>query len=153
MPRSFVAVVALLLCSGCSILNSVRVHGRTGDAKDIGSRTPVSLGSSGKTHASSLDTRRVCRSGPRPSGWIAISYETSASECPRVGDAGGRDDYNVATIARYDTQPLGQTIEVCADQSTPTGWTDDHDDDRVGDACPGASKDGTSATKVIRRVN
>jgi len=153
MQRSTVAFIALLLCSGCSALSSVRVHGRGSDGRDIGTRGPVNLGSSGKTHASSLETRRVCRSGPFPSGWIAISYETSGSECPQSGGGDERRGGNVATVAHYATQPLGQTLEVCADQNTPTGWTDEHDDSRTGDACPGAGKDGASATKIIRRVN
>lgn len=156
-----VACVLLAVCSGCAGMG-VHVHGRTGDANpltvgrtrdsaEVGRTTPGVVGSStGKTHSSSLETRRVCRGGPWPSGWIAIGYAASESECFRA--AGTRASYNVAIIARFETQPVGQTIEVCADQTIPFGWVTESSDDVRGDACPGAGKDGTSATRLIRRV-
>ena len=163
MPRACVVVGAvLLLGTGCSAA-SVHIHGRTSDpnpvfagtARDtagIGHTAPGGLGTPpAKSHSSGIATRRVCRGAAWPSGWIAIGYEASNAECPRNSDA--RSLYNVATIARYETLPVGQTLEVCADQVIPMGWVNEWRDDRVGDACPGAGKDGTSQTRVIRRVN
>ena len=162
MPRAYVVVAAVLLIgTGCSAV-SARVHGRTNDpnpafggtARDtigIGRTVPAGRTSpTGKSHSPGIATRRVCRGGAWPSGWIAIGYEASDAQCPRSADA--RSAYNVATIVRYETLPSGQVLEICADQVIPRGWVNETREDQVGDACPGAAKDGASATRIIRRL-
>jgi hypothetical protein len=152
---------SLFVCAACSTISGVRVHGRVPgdqprlggvprDTSGVGLSTPGGAAlTTGRTHSAAFETRRICRGGAWPSGWIAIAYESSSNECPRSTD---RESYNVATIARYETQSIGQTLEVCADQSVPHGWTIEPNDEVRGDACPGAGKDGASATRLIRRV-
>jgi len=137
----------------------VRVHGRVPnqqplfggtlrDTSSVGGSTPGGL-TAGRSHTAGLETRRICRGSPWPSGWIAIAYESSAKECPRSSD---RVSFNIATIARYDNQPRGQTLEVCADQAIPRGWIPEGDDNTSGEACPGAGKGDASVTRLIRRI-
>jgi len=97
-------------------------------------------------HPSASAEQRICRSGSWPRGWIAVAYEAaSGNECPQ-----GRGRYPVAVLVRYASQPPNATLDVCADQPTPANWaTDDSADEGQ---CPGAAKDGGSATKRIHRV-
>ena len=91
-------------------------------------------------------SRRVCRTGSLPSGWIAIAYDAaSGDECPK-----SKRDYPIAVIVRYQSQPPSTVLDVCADQRVPPNWeglgtaADEH--------CPGAAPGGGSATKRIRRL-
>jgi len=98
-------------------------------------------------HATSTASRRVCRTGSWPSGWIAVAYESaSGDECPK-----GKADYPVALLVSYRDQPSNATLDVCADQPVPTNWRVDEESADVGN-CPGAVRGGGSATKRIRRV-
>ena len=155
--------VVLSMSAACSSLSSVRVHGGTrsldGSLNPATKSDTVGAGRagagrvhprSGQGHSASIATRRVCR-GAWPDGWIAIAYdEGSGDECPHGTGAG--KEYNVATIAQYTTLTAGQTLEVCADQATPHGWQIEYRETTSGEGCPGAGKDGASATRVIRRV-
>lgn len=71
-------------------------------------------------HYESSITRRVCRAGPRPRGWISISYEQDRSACPTPVDAD--NPYTVALMMKYADQPIGTRLVVCADESVPSGW-------------------------------
>src|SRR5690242_5270798 len=154
-----VAGACLVASAACSSMG-VRVHGRVpnqqplfgGTMRDTSSVGPSTPGgrTTGRSHSASFETRRICRSSAWPSGWIAIAYESSPKECPSSSE---RVSYNVATIARYDTQARGQTLEVCADQTIPRGWIREGDDDTTGDACPGAGKGDASVTRRIRRID
>lgn len=91
-------------------------------------------------------SRRVCRTGSLPSGWIAVAYDAaSGDECPK-----GKADYPVAVIVRYQSQPPSTVLDVCADQRVPPNWQElgTADDEH----CPGAAPGGGAATKRIRRL-
>ena len=147
--RAVVAAVALLL-TACG--TSVRLHKGQGTGTTIGQADPGSLRpATGASSHGDVTTRRVCRTGGYPSGWIAVAYSEATSECPRL--VGGGNAYSVAVIVRYDNLPYSTTLEVCADQPTPSGWYNETADERSSDGCPGAAKNGGSATKVIRRAS
>ena len=98
-------------------------------------------------HPTASESRRICRSGSWPRGWIAVAYEAaSGDECPK----GGKSAYPVAVLVRYASQPRDATLDVCADQRIPQNWTAEAESTDVGQ-CPGAERDGRSATKRIRR--
>jgi hypothetical protein len=152
--------LAAALLAGCA---SVRVRGddspaRTGrNGLGIPARTtadptlapadaPRGDVPSATPHATASESRRVCRSGSWPSGWIAVAYEAaSGDECPK-----GNTGYPVAVLVRYTSQPKDATLDVCADQRVPQSWTAESESTDVGQ-CPGAERDGRSATKRIRR--
>ena len=97
-----------------------------------------------------VPTKRVCRVGSWPAGWIAVAYASGSSECPaRVGADSG---YTVAELVRFDDRAFGTVLEVCADQTTPFNWIEDRKADRVGGTCPGAAKPGAPDTKMIVRA-
>ncbi|MGH7662914.1 MAG: hypothetical protein ACRENI_01255 [Gemmatimonadaceae bacterium] len=63
----------------------------------------------------------VCRGAAIPAGWILVDDTRDSSMC------GGENPsvvrlYNVWAIERYDLQPVGAVIEVCAAAPTPAGW-------------------------------
>jgi len=97
-------------------------------------------------HPTASESRRICRSGSWPTGWIAVAYEAaSGDECPK-----GKSAYPIAVLVRYASQPRDATLDVCADQPVPQNWTAEAESTDVGQ-CPGAERDGRSATKRIRR--
>lgn len=96
--------------------------------------------------------RRVCRAQGWSRDWIATAYENASGECPLAG--GSDSTAYAAIIVRIDTQPLGTTLDICADQVAPRGWEYARlDDADVSHRCPGAGRDGASAIRRIRRVN
>jgi hypothetical protein len=97
------------------------------------------------------DERRVCRSGSRPSGWIAVAYVPGNGECP--AHAGGDSVYTAAILARYADRPRDTRLDVCADERIPPGWlVEETGVSDVNGSCPGASRNGGSATRRIRRA-
>ena len=114
-----------------------------------GSREPVVRGQP-VDDGTGLVERRVCRSGARPTGWIAVAYQrTNGDECPaRTGNASG----GIAVLDRISHLHIGAMLDVCADQQVPTDWVDDHAVDVDAGQCPGAGPNGVSATRRIRRV-
>lgn len=98
-----------------------------------------------------LDVRRVCRSSSFPRGWIAVSYEGSASGCPRTGPRSADSVATVAVIVRYATATVGTRLDICADQSVPNGWNR-VSDEGPGDpgACPQAVRRGDTVVRVER---
>lgn len=111
------------------------------------SRADVPAGPRRTTAAAT--TRRICRSGSRPAGWIAVAYEAeSGDECPRAGTTAS--EHPIAVYVRYAGQPVQTTLEICADQPIPFEWVDDGAVD--SGQCPGAGPDGASAMKRIRKV-
>ena len=92
--------------------------------------------------------REGCRVTGR-SGWIAVAYTVAGERCPPNRDP--EDPYNGATLLRYDLQPRGAKLVVCADQPVPRGWQ--RATDPVEGECVGARvRDGSPTRMVIRRV-
>ena len=170
--RSLLAAAALL--AACSSLqpSGVRVRGDRGGAPDVprlggspdgtaptlGGTTPGRGDLQGTAaRPTTAATRRVCRGGAWPSGWIAVGYEAGAKdECPKGGPKesaqdGATEAPRVAVLARYTGQPVGATLDVCADQHVPIDWLDVHEEADAGQ-CPGAGPNGASATRRIRRA-
>ena len=97
------------------------------------------------------DERRVCRSGSRPTGWIAVAYVSGNGECP--AHAGGDSVYTAAIVARYADRPRDTILDVCADERLPSGWVVEQAGvSDVNGSCPGASRNGGSETRRIRRA-
>jgi hypothetical protein len=97
------------------------------------------------------DQRRVCRSGSRPTGWIAVAYVPGNGECP--AHAGGDSVSTAAILARYGDRPRDTILDVCADERLPSGWVvEDAGVSDVNGSCPGASRNGGSETRRIRRA-
>ena len=96
------------------------------------------------------DVRRVCRTGSRPSGWIAVAYVSAGEgDCPAL--AKSDSSATVAVLTYHIDLPIDAVLDVCADEPAPRGWTID---DAVADAtgnCPGVERKGSS-TYRIRRV-
>jgi hypothetical protein len=63
------------------------------------------------------ETRRVCRNGRKPAGWLAIDYVDDQEACPT-----STKKYGTAVLMRYSSYALGRTMEVCADQPFPRTW-------------------------------
>lgn len=66
--------------------------------------------------ATVFETMNVC-AGPTPAGWIKINDQWNPTSCgnPSVG-------YNVMTITRLASLPVGTNLTACAGQSGPSGW-------------------------------
>jgi len=79
-----------------------------------------------------------------------VAYVADDGDCPLKRH---RDTvYTAAVITRYSSLPPGSLLDVCADQGIPSGWVrDDTEPDNVGESCPGAARNGASATYRIRR--
>lgn len=173
-PRSrslSVALPALLTLGACQGV-TMRPHGATAApgtstgvaplGRPADPTAPGDAGADGRARASdprvaaaghtSGEQRRVCRSGNRPRGWIAVAYVLGAGDCPLHV---GRDTvYTAAVLTRYAGLPIGSLLDVCADEHVPAGWTREAPDpENVGDSCPGSTRNGGSATYRIRRQN
>ena len=63
----------------------------------------------------------ICRGAAIPDGWILIDDVRSTEMCggdnPAVVNL-----YNVWAIERYETKPVGATMQVCANTALPEGW-------------------------------
>ncbi len=162
-PR--ILILATLAGLGAAACSSIRVGGtgdETGGSGAVGLPSgpvgtiprPGSTGSSpqpGAAHAG-LETRTICRSEQRPSGWIAIDYVDGGSRCPKATASASERATSGVVIARYSNQPVGALMEVCANQQTPRGWQ--WASSAVQDAarCPGAAGDGRPTVRMMRRV-
>lgn len=93
-------------------------------------------------------TTRACRASSIPRGWIAVAYIPVGDECPT---ADSYDGYNGVVLERHRDRPTGTVLAVCADQRTPSGWTDKTAPPDV--ACPGARvSEGHPTAKLITRI-
>ena len=94
--------------------------------------------------------RRVCRTGSRPSGWIAVAYVSAGEgDCPART---GRDSSAAVAVLTYHADlPVDAVLDVCADEPTPRNWTIDDTATDASDSCPGVERKGSS-TYRIRRV-
>jgi hypothetical protein len=97
------------------------------------------------------ESRRSCRKGTRPSGWIAIAYVKGVGEDDCPGLARSDSGFTVAVLVYYANHKLDETLDVCADERVPRGWTIDETEADASDACPGAERKGSSTVR-IRRV-
>ena len=126
-----------------------RRPGRSPGGSDIGERglpvgTPAAV--AGRAAGS---VRRVCRTGSRPSGWIAVAYVSAGEgDCPARSDSAA----TVAVLTYYPDLPRDAVLDVCADEPVPRNWMKDDTGPDASDSCPGAVKSG-STTKRIRRVH
>jgi hypothetical protein len=122
-------------------------------AADIGARgLPTDRPGAGMpSPVAEADTRRVCRAGPRPSGWIAVAYVADDASCavrPATDSA-----YAVAVLAHYALLPASAVLEVCADERIPENWAlDTAAPAEQSDACPGQKGNPSSTTRRIKRV-
>ncbi len=160
-PLAVALLLTLALTTACSAFerSGIVVRPRVDQSDpDIRTAIPTELGA--ETDTATVGTlspvrgtmvRRVCRTAGWSRDWIATAYENASGECPL---AAGTDSTAYAPIiVRVDTQPVGATLDVCADQITPRGWERVPLDGTDGSLrCPGAARDGASAIRRIRRV-
>ena len=171
MPRATLFTVVALLsagvlsaCSGfrprASTSTGTRggVYGprRPGNAPsggDIdGRRLPVGAPAAVAGRAAG-GVRRVCRTGSRPRGWIAVAYVSSGEgDCPALSKSDSGATATVAVLTHYVDLPLETVLDVCADEPTPRGWVKDDSVADASDSCPSAERNGSS-TYRIRRVH
>jgi len=170
MSRATLFTVVTLLSAGVlSACTSVRPHARSGSGAGSNGgmyepRRPGSTPAGGDLGGWGLPVgaptavagreaggvRRVCRTGSRPSGWIAVAYVTAGEgDCPAV--ARSDSSASVAVLTYYADLPLQAVLDVCADEPVPKGWTVDDTAADANDSCPGVARNGTS-TYRIRRV-
>jgi hypothetical protein len=118
---------------------------------DLGGQgVPVAARGNDGSHAVA-DERRVCRSGSRPSGWVAVAYVSGNGQCP--ARSGSDSAFSAVVLARYTVLPVHATLDVCADERVPQGWVvDGTQPGDVSESCPGAGPNGGSATRRIRRA-
>ncbi len=102
--------------------------------------------------AAGMETRQICRSDPRPSGWIAVDYVDGGARCPKSTASAKERATSGAVIARYSNQPVGALMEVCANQQTPRGWQWASSAVQDAERCPGAAGDGRPTVRMMRRV-
>lgn len=145
--RRTVTVAFMATLPACSNVH-VRVPGPTPGDRDPGRTidTRTAIVKSG-VHGNA-EVRRVCR-GSRPGGWIAIEYVADSTTCG--GSTERRSRYPVALIVSHRDARVGETLEVCADERVPRGWTkvrDVADDPR----CPNDEPSTKPTVMVIRRV-
>lgn len=144
--RRMVSVAFVATLPACSNVH-LRLPGPTPGDRDPGRTidTRTAIVRSGVRNA---EVRRVCR-GSRPGGWIAIDYVADSTTCG--GSTEQRSRYPVALIVSYREARVGETLDVCADERVPRGWTrvrDIADDPR----CPSASPSTEPTVMMIRRV-
>lgn len=97
--------------------------------------------------------RRVCRTGSRPRGWIAVAYVSAGEgDCPALSKSDSGATATVAVLTHHADLPLDTELDVCADEPTPRGWIKHDTVADASDACPGAERNGSS-TYRIRRVH
>jgi hypothetical protein len=63
-----------------------------------------------------FETMNVC-AGPTPAGWIKINDQWNPTSCGNPSSG-----YNVMTISRLASLPIGTNLTACAGQSVPSGW-------------------------------
>jgi hypothetical protein len=159
----YAAIAVVVVASACTALSGI--HVRSGDTgrqvqgmpsvpRDTGTFGSPGVGPAGQRmpsgQSNGTPTKRVCRVGSWPTGWIAVAYTSGSTECPARA---GRDSaYTVAELVRFDDRPFETVLKVCADQATPFNWIEDRKAERTGGVCPGASKPGEPDTKIIRRM-
>jgi hypothetical protein len=159
--------IALLSAGALYACTSLRPHVRTaatsrggllephhpGDApagRDIGGAgRPV--GEPGAVAGGAVQgVRRVCRTGSRPSGWIAVAYVSARDgDCPVR--AKGDSSATAAILTYYADRPRDAILDVCADEPVPSGWIIDDTVADASDSCPGVERNGSSTSR-IRRV-
>jgi hypothetical protein len=160
-----IVLLGVLALTGCGVVGmpsvDVSSRGAPATATDAGGRRmvpdsvrspqPGGLAPFGgvRTPAAVPAERRVCRTGAWPPGWIAVAYVDAAGECPPDPQGGVA---RAAILAEHRSRPVGTVLEVCADQPTPRGWEPGRVVADEWGRCPGAGRDGASATKQLRRV-
>ena len=98
----------------------------------------------------SSGVRRVCRTGARPRGWIAVAYVSSGEgDCPALVKSDS--SVTVAVLAYYADRAVDAVLDVCADEPVPRGWAVEDSAADGSDSCPGVTRNGSS-TYRIRRV-
>ena len=160
MFRSSLALALALALVGCGSAMSISPRGTAGNPAvprgntavldprlnpqpgDVPSTVPPA-----GPRATASEQRRVCRTSGTPRGWIAVAYESGSADCPAEGDS----EYRVAVLVSLKSQLRDATLDVCGDQHVPIDWTEERDAAVDNGQCPGALKDGRSATKRIRR--
>jgi hypothetical protein len=94
----------------------------------------------------SLETQKVC-SGTQLAGWIKVDDEWNPAKCGSPTAI----VYNVWTIARYETMPVGTVMSVCANAPTPPGWAK-IDDEWSPTKCGHPSSSRVNNIKRIKRM-
>ena len=157
--RTLGITAGLALAAACSAFDRgdmvVRPHvkqsGPPSPGPGGGIRSPANDTATTASPGRETLVRRVCRVTGWPANWVATAYESAAGECPL---ATGSDSTGVAAvIVRLDVQPVGATLDVCADQAVPRGWVPvTLNGAEISHRCPGAGPDGGSAVRRIRRM-
>jgi len=65
------------------------------------------------------DPSEQCCSAPPPAGFIKVNDEWDPSKC---GSPSSSSIRNVCTYQRYDSWPVGTTLQVCSSAPVPAGW-------------------------------
>jgi hypothetical protein len=128
-----------------------RRPGSTPEGGDIGGRRIPVGAPTAVAGRSTGGVRRVCRTGSRPSGWIAVAYVSAEEgDCPAL--ARSDSSATAAVLTYYADLPLEAGLDVCADEPVPSGWAIDDTVADASESCPGAKKRNGSTTYHMRRV-
>ena len=143
-------LLGLVCLAGCS---GFAVRSGRGDEPIPGPETgpvPGRVGSAGDmTGASGASRQTVCRSAPRPRGWLAVDYVEGGSTC-------GNGGYTAVVLQRLAPFPEGSLLLVCTGQSIPRGWQRVRGDEPVSSGqCPrnpGDTGTGPTVMQIERRA-
>lgn len=75
----------------------------------------------GEAPRSTSERTVICRGGVIPAGWILVNDVRSTEMCSGSNPA-AVNLYNVWAIERFDTKPVGASMQVCSAAPTPPGW-------------------------------
>lgn len=109
-------LVALLSLAGCT---SIAFHVPDREWESDLVRKPGAVTPELESTSSPLiETRQQCRIGPRPSGWVAVTYLRLGEECAAFAET----PFNGVLLQKYRGRPVNSVMEICADQMVPRGW-------------------------------
>jgi hypothetical protein len=142
----FVLIGALIL--GACISLSPPTPRPVETAGPFGGPGPRTAGAVARSGNRDGEVLRVCRGAGRR-GWVAIDYVTDSLACP--ANRGRKAAYRTALITRYDRQPVGAELTVCADQPVPRNWDRARFVEGDGSCASDPPKEGPTVM-LIRRV-
>jgi hypothetical protein len=148
-----VLLFAGLGCSGITVRSGQPGQPIPGPDEGIGGRPPTERGA-GPVNSSFPEggsRRTICRTTPRPRGWLAVDYVEGGSLC---GGATRQEPFPAVVIQDLAPFPEGTILAVCTGQTIPSPWQREPQDERMGAGvqCPRSPGDKrTSATVILIR--